>query len=120
MANISATFFSSFTPTSSGTTPTVFPVESDKAKGCGYYGQSDGLHTVQYSVQNFVGRIVIQGSLEGKPTDDDWFDVDSITGVSPGMTITDVSSFKGNFVWVRAVIESFTAGNINRVQFTHN
>ena len=119
MANISATLISSLTPSQTGV-PIVLPFEGNKAKGCGYYGQTDGLHTVQYSVQEFVGKIVIQGSLEAKPTEDDWFDVDSLTGGLPGLSITDLSNFTGNFVWVRAVVTQFTNGSINRVLLTHN
>ena len=119
MTTISSTLLGSTTAGSQ----TALPIESSKAKGCGYYGQNDGLHTVQYVLNGFVGNIVIQGSLEGKPTDDDWFDIvtASITGTAPlGITTTTSKNFAGDFVWVRAVVPTFTSGNINRVLFTHN
>lgn len=112
------TLLASITPSQSGT-PIVLPYHGEKVKGCGYYGLDD-VHTIQYAVEQFVGHVVIQGSLEVAPGEDDWFDVDSITGGGPlGLSLTDVVSFEGNFVWVRAVIESFTSGSINRIQLTY-
>lgn len=100
----------------------ALPIESNKAKGCGYYGQNDGMHTVQYTLNAFKGSIIIQGSLEGKPTDDDWFDIDSASVISPNVAVTlnTTKNFTGNFVWVRAVVTQFDSGIINRVLFTHN
>ena len=102
---------------------TILPIESSKVKGCGYYGQNDGMHTVQFMLTAFKGNIVLQGSLEGKPTDDDWFDIaaGSIEHDQPtGLTIHTAKNFAGNFVWVRAVVTKFDAGSINQVLFTHN
>ena len=49
---------------------------SDKVKGDGYFGRSDGLHTVQINLTEFSGEIAIQGSLAIEPTDEDWFTVE--------------------------------------------
>lgn len=111
------TLIASTTPTQDGVTLS-FPVIGSKVKGAGYYGKADATHTVQYSVQNFIGEIVVQGSLEVEPTDDDWFDMDSLSATS-ATSLTNISTFIGNFVWVRATINSFSAGSINRVQFSH-
>lgn len=119
MAAISTTFISSVT--AGPNTPSE--IVSEKAKGCGYYGQNEGMHTVQYILNGFKGKITIQGSLEGKPGDDDWFDIvpASIISTAPlGITTTTTKNFTGNFVWVRALVTDFAAGNINRVLFTHN
>jgi hypothetical protein len=102
----------------------VFPMVSDKAKGAGFYGQTDALHTVQYSTTNgFVGIILMQATLELAPTEDDWFAVVNTllgNGLTPVADQTLLVNFPGNFVWVRAVILSFAAGNINRVLYNHN
>ena len=37
----------------------VLNFEGDSIRGDGYYGFSDGLHTVQISLNNFTGRIYI-------------------------------------------------------------
>jgi hypothetical protein len=92
---------------------------SDKYKGDGYYGYTDGLHTVSYKLTGFIGTIGFQASLATTPTEQDWFDLaESQVGdnVNP-LTINTFKNFSGNFVWVRASITSFTAGTINRVLY---
>jgi len=54
-------------------------VYSEPLKGDGYYGRADGLHTVQFHVTDFVGRLGVQGTLEMYPTDADWFTVDVVS-----------------------------------------
>lgn len=41
----------------------------------GYYGITSGRHTIAITLNNFVGRIFVQGSLANNPTEDDWFDI---------------------------------------------
>jgi len=92
---------------------------STPLKGDGYYGYTDGLHTVSYKLTGFVGILGFQGSLATTPTEADWFDIiDSQIGdgTTP-VTNTMYSNFSGNFVWVRAAITNFTAGTINRVLY---
>ena len=48
-------------------------LSGDKVKGDGYYGMSDGLHTVLIDLNGFIGTITIQGSLSQAPTESDWF-----------------------------------------------
>jgi hypothetical protein len=87
--------------------------------GDGYYGYTDGLHTVSYDLTGFIGTIGFQASLATKPTNADWFDLtDSQIGnnINP-LTIVTFKNFSGNFVWVRATITNFTAGTINKVLY---
>ena len=86
---------------------------TDKAKGDGYYSQPDGVHTVSYQVVNrgdstddFNGTIKMQGSLATTPTEDDWFDISNTTLTSDLSTTISSFNFTGNFVWVRAKIET--------------
>jgi hypothetical protein len=39
---------------------TVTTVTGEKFKGDGYYGRSDGFHTVQYSLSGFIGTVTMQ------------------------------------------------------------
>ena len=96
---------------------------TDKAKGDGYFSQPDGVHTVAYQVVNlgdstddFNGTIKMQGSLATTPTEDDWFDI-SGTSYTSDQSTTNVSfNFTGNFVWVRAKVETTNAtGNPSMV-----
>ena len=93
-------------------------------KGDGYYSRTDGLHTVQYAVDEFIGSIKIQATLATSPGADDWF---SITNTIHTATADDSSNasdgsflynFTGNYVWVRAVVE-YTDGSVNSITLNH-
>jgi len=118
----------------SGQGPLVYV--SDRVKGDGYFGNSDGVHTVFWSVGEFVGTIEIQGTLAISPGDNDWttvkltdpsnrFYIDT-TGLVTGAVVesnryttptTDIKSynFTGNFVWLRAQISEFEQGVMNGI-----
>ena len=88
-------------------------------KGDGYYGYTDGLHTVSYKLTGFVGVIGVQASLATSTTAADWFDIED-SQVGDGTTPTTISTFKnfsGNFVWVRIAITNFKEGTINKVLY---
>jgi len=90
---------------------------SNAYKGDGYYGYTDGLHTVSFKLTGFVGTIGMQASIATTPTAADWFDIDSTQvgdNINPLSEVT-FANFSGNFVWVRAAITNFTAGTINKV-----
>ena len=40
-----------------GDSTTVETVTGEKYKGDGYYGRSDGFHTVQYNINGFIGTV---------------------------------------------------------------
>lgn len=102
-----------------GVTTTFY---SDKQKGDGFAGYTDGLHTVGYFPSNFVGDIVMQGSLATDPTDADWTDIAgtilSAGALVPASTAATIN-FVGNFVWVRAKVSNFTAGSISKIQYSY-
>lgn len=118
---------------------TVESVVGEKFKGDGYYGRSDGIHTVQWNLSNFTGSIKMQGSLAIDPQQDDWvnlqvgnfneFTIDT-TGKVSTLTISSIEytepttgsfiyNFVGNYVWVRVVIDNWTTGTINSVLMSH-
>jgi hypothetical protein len=115
-------------------------VYGDKAKGAGYYGFGHSSHTVELEVTIFVGTFKIQGTLATNPQDGDWVDITlldqnilmidttglisrdtgfrTVTYTSP-TTAARIFNFSGNFTWIRAVVEEWTAGSINRVLLNH-
>ena len=107
------------TETADGSTSTTLDhtgFVTDKAKGDGYYSQVDGAHTVAYQVVNlgdstddFNGTIKMQGSLATTPTEDDYFDISGTTLTSDQSTTNVAYNFTGNFVWVRAKVETTNA-----------
>lgn len=103
---------------------TVETVTGDKYKGDGYYGRSDGFHTVQYSVDGFIGTLVTQATLAIDPQADDWFTIADTTHTSADDSSTNADggflyNFTGNYVWVRAYISNWTDGTVNSVKLNH-
>jgi hypothetical protein len=91
-----------------------------KVRASGYYGSTNGIHTVAWSVKDFTGRIYIQGSLVTDPTENDWFDIKltpslsyiqyplnpgTPTGNNGGDTITQSYTFTVNAIWLRCKLD---------------
>ena len=116
---------------------TIETVTGDKFKGDGYYGRSDGLHTIQIDLTGFIGKVTMQGTLSVDPTADDWFTVTlgsgqtmdttgkivSATATKLEYTDNETSSktynFTGNYVWVRIYVSNWTDGTVNSIQLNH-
>lgn len=111
---------------------------SEPVRGEGYFGGGDGLHTVQYDIYDFIGRIEMQGTLASSPVSTDWFTVElgtntlsvdttglisenNITYVQYSTATTSVKAynFKGNYIWVRAKVSEWTEGTVNSIKFNH-
>lgn len=56
-------------------TQEVVSLTGEPCKADGWFGHSEGLHTVVFQVVNFTGRIHIEASLSLNPTEDDWFPI---------------------------------------------
>lgn len=126
------TFTPSNTPLSTATTAVVYPntgtttltFVSGKVKGDGYFGSSDGFHTVQYTAtQDFHGTVTMQATLAVNPVSIDWFTV-SGTSISynplniRNTSTVDLFNFTGNFVWVRGYV-SINAGAVENILYNH-
>ena len=116
---------------------TVQTHTGEKFKGDGYYGRSDGLHTIQINLSGFLGDIEMQGTLAVDPTADDWFTVRLGSGQTMDTTGKIVSAtttkleytdnetssktynLTGNYVWVRAYVSNWTDGTVNSIQLNH-
>lgn len=92
----------------------------------GYWGSTTGLHTIAFTLREFIGRIYVQATLSSDPQEDDWFPIkfnesckyymeftdtriyNSNTGVlmtDPGATGTFAESLTGNFTYLRVGID---------------
>lgn len=100
----------------------------DKIRADGYFGHTDGIHTVQVVVNNFTGSFGIQGTLAVEPVEADWFDINlnanwNVSSASPkvsypvnpaeptgqdGDDSTNAFTFVGNFVYLRAILDRST------------
>jgi hypothetical protein len=123
MANNSETILSSTThPGDSSSESRI----GEKHTGDGYYGRSDGLHTVQYSLNGFQGTVILEATLATQPEDEDWFTVYSqdhaLSGSIPNNAqekLSVIHNFTGNYVWVRARLENWTDGTVNFIKLNH-
>lgn len=79
------------------------------ARGDGYYGYADGLHTVGFYLVNFVGRIYVDASLSDDPGNDDWFPIalgnTEFADFDAPSTGIETFNVIGNFVYLRAKIK---------------
>ena len=102
---------------------------SDPVKGDGYFGSSDGLHTVMYAMSNnFAGTVTMQATLMTVPENGDWFDVAGSTSeynnytnnsmVVPVTNMVDTYNFVGNFVYVRGRVQ-IDAGTVFYIDYNH-
>ena len=116
---------------------TIETVTGDKFKGDGYYGRSDGLHTIQINLSGFLGDVQLQGTLAVDPTADDWFTIrlgsgqtidttgkifNAITSkleYTANETSSKTYNFTGNYVWIRIYVSNWTDGTVNSIQLNH-
>lgn len=100
-------------------------VTGDAIRADGYFGHTDGIHTVQVVVNNFTGSFGIQGTLATEPTESDWFDINlnanwNVNSSDPKVSYpvnpaaptgqdgddgTQAFTFVGNFVYLRAILD---------------
>ena len=113
MPSTSETILSNQTHPGDSTSVTV---NGDKFKGDGYYGRSDGLHTVQMNYVGLTGTINIQATLALEPDDEDWFTVQQL--VPAQKTENTYTNFTGNYVWIRAQL-IYTDGTVNSIVLNH-
>lgn len=94
-----------------GTTPNFI---GDTVPAASYYTVKSGsVQTAVITSTNFVGVITLQASLGTVAEQDAWFDVATYGNTTTPTTGTTPVNLVGNFVWVRAVVTSFTSGSIN-------
>lgn len=102
---------------------TVESLVGERFKGDGYYGRSDGIHTVQYIHAGFQGIIAMQGTLAVNPQEEDWFTIsETVSEIeldSAEKSKSSIKNFVGNFVWVRVAVSDWTTGTINAVLLSH-
>lgn len=101
-----------------------YTVVGNAQPAAAYYLGNRDLQTVNLSLTNVTGNIVIQATLANPATlDSQWFDVyeldanaNSSGDNSNASTYTNVS---GNFVYMRAKIVDFQAGTVNFVKLSY-
>lgn len=96
-------------------------VTGNQIRADGWYGFSDGLHTIAIYVVNFIGRVYIEASIADEPTENDWFATNMNGGsylqfpldplhptATNGLnadTETIGLNIVGNYTWLRARVD---------------
>ena len=91
---------------------------SDPVQAADYYRGRGGLQTVTFNLNQFVGRIWVEATLDTLPETATWFRVYDIGGDVP-LTDYHPESLLGNFVWLRLNVLLFEGGTINSVSITY-
>jgi hypothetical protein len=92
----------------------------DRQQAANYYGGFGSLQTIAFYLLNFQGRIRIEATLDSDPvTDSAWFRVYNFDSTSTATTNNFSENITGNFAWIRANVEEFTAGTITRVVMSY-
>ena len=92
-------------------------VTGNSQPAAAYYLGNRDLQTVNISLTNCSGNIVLEATLASDPTDEDWFRVyESEESASNVSTYTNI---EGNFVYMRAKIEDFNQGAVNYIKLSY-
>lgn len=115
---------------STGTSPNVV---GPAVKAAGYYGSGMNIHTIAIYLNNFRGRIFVDGTLASNPDENDWFPI-NLNGYTDFVQIPDgfmqnppplpegISgtfplSFDGNMVYIRARVDRSYLPNFNTTDY---
>ena len=88
---------------------------SNAVPAANYYGGQGSLQTITYQLQDFVGIIRIEATLNDSQTSAPWFEVATYGDGSTVETGTIPVNVIGNFTWLRAEITNFSAGTIQAI-----
>ena len=94
-----------------------YTVVGDSQPAAAYYLGNRDLQTVNMSVSNFSGNIVLEATLAASPTDHDWFKV--YESEESSSNVSAYTNIEGNFVYIRAKIEDFNQGAVNYIKLSY-
>lgn len=96
----------------------LLDVTGDAMRADGWYGFTDGLHTIAITLVNFQGRIVFEASIADDPNEEDWFTIPVMgtdflqfpkNPLSPTGTTGDSTTLGfnivGSFTWLRCRVD---------------
>lgn len=78
-----------------------------------YYMGQGTVQTVLVVETSLMATVTLQATLNDTPGQAAWFDVSTVGNVASPQTGTDTITAVGNFAWLRARVDSFTAGTVS-------
>ena len=92
----------------------------DRQQAANYYGGFGTLQTIAIYLNGFQGQIKIEATLDTDPVQDsDWFRVYEFDSTANTTTNNFSTNITGNFTWIRANVEQFSAGTITQVVMSY-
>jgi len=92
----------------------------DRQQAANYYGGFGGMQTIAFFLNSFQGLIKIEATLDTNPTTDSaWFKVDEFDSTTTTTTLNFSRNITGNFTWIRANVEGFLDGSIEKVMMSY-
>jgi hypothetical protein len=88
---------------------------SNAVPAASYYAGQGSIQTITYQLNNFVGLIKVQATLNDQQESAPWFEIANIGNISNATSGTSSTTVIGNFSWLRAEILDYTAGNIQSI-----
>lgn len=92
---------------------------SDAVRAADYYRGRGGVQTIRFDLNEFRGRLVLEGTLSPESPTANWFTTYEIGGTLFPITNIVSTTVVGNFVWMRVKVLDFEAGTINSVTITY-
>ena len=84
-----------------------------------YYGGFGALQTTAFYLNGFAGIINIEATLDSDSDSADWFTVYTVDASVDPITANWSQNITGKFTFIRATVESFSAGSITKVTLTY-
>lgn len=92
---------------------------SDSVQAANYYRGRGGLQTLTFRVQDFVGIIKVEATLDSVAETANWFQIFQYGDPVIPMTDHHPQTITGNFVWIRLNIVGFDDGLIEYVTISY-
>lgn len=106
----------------------AYSVTGNSQPAAAYYLGNQDLQTVNLSLTNVTGNIVIEASLATSPSSNDWFKVyelvanaNAASNSAPQLASNAkaYTNIEGNFVYMRAKVNDFKGGVVNFVKLSY-
>jgi hypothetical protein len=92
---------------------------SDAVQAANYYNGRSGVQTVLLVLDQFVGEIRIDATLDSVASQATWFETGAYDSQLAPTTGTVALSILGNFTWLRARVLAFESGTIESITVSY-